>query len=388
MTGRAGGGGLRGGVVFAMTGCRATPGGIAANNGNLLRTVSELARRRGVPLTVLSYLESDEDRPPFLPRHAAFHGCRGRRIRFAAKLVGLAARHRDLVFDHVTLALPVLPLAAGGAVRTVIFAHGSEAWRRVRRSSRWSLRAAALCLTNSRYTLRRMRRRLGRRFRGRACPLGLPPDMGLNRTPPSEPPQPPVLRAADGRERHLSGRILLLVARMHPDEGRKGHRQLIRALPELRRRFPDVQLVFPGPGDDRFALAEEALRRRVGDAVFLPGFVDTALLRRLYGLAYAYVMPSRQEGFGLTYLEAMNFAKPCVGCRNDGAADVVVHGRTGLLVNDPDDLSELTGVLARLLEDPVRAARMGTAGFRRLHRRFTPRRARERMRAALEEALP
>ena len=82
-------------------------------------------------------------------------------------------------------------------------------------------------------------------------------------------------------------------------------------------------------------------------------------------------MPSKQEGFGLVYLEAMNFGKPCVGCFDDGAEDVIVHEQTGLLVRDPNDAQELLGVLRRLLSEPERARQMGSQGFARLHERFT-----------------
>ena len=61
-----------------------------------------------------------------------------------------------------------------------------------------------------------------------------------------------------------------------------------------------------------------------------------------------------QGGFGLVYLEAMNYAKPCVGCFGDGGEDVIVDGETGLLVHDPNDAQELQQVLIELLEDPAR----------------------------------
>ncbi len=50
------------------------------------------------------------------------------------------------------------------------------------------------------------------------------------------------------------------------------------------------------------------------------------MLEQLYSQCYAFVVPSKQEGFGLVHLEAMNFGKPCVGCFDDGAADVNVDG--------------------------------------------------------------
>ena len=90
-------------------------------------------------------------------------------------------------------------------------------------------------------------------------------------------------------------------------------------------------------------------------------------------------MPSRQEGFGLVYLEAMNFGKPCVGSRDDGAEDVIVDGMTGCLVRNPRDTDEMEGVLASLLGDPERAAAMGRRGLERLRSNFTAEHYRRRL---------
>jgi glycosyltransferase involved in cell wall biosynthesis len=82
-------------------------------------------------------------------------------------------------------------------------------------------------------------------------------------------------------------------------------------------------------------------------------------------------MPSRQEGFGLVYLEAMNYAKPCVACRDDGGAEVVVDGETGKLVDQPINLAKLRKVLEEILGDEANAKRMGKAGLKRLNENFS-----------------
>jgi phosphatidylinositol alpha-1,6-mannosyltransferase len=292
-----------------------------------------------------------------------------------------------MFFDHVTLALPVLPFAVLGRVRTVVFAHGSEAWRRVRRSSRWSFRHASLTLTNSEFTRRRM---LACGVKGRivACPLGLSPEAPLNDSIPPPAALPVELEAADGSRRPLGPHMLLLVARMHSGERQKGHDELLHAWPAVRREFPDAQLVFAGPGDDRLRLAEKSVAAGIASSVFLPGRVPAGTLSRLFQRCVAHVMPSRQEGFGLVHLEAMNFGKACVGCRHDGAADVIVDGVTGLLAENPDDPDELAGLLCRLLGDAGYAARLGAAGFARLHGQFTARHVQERLVRMIGELLP
>jgi glycosyltransferase involved in cell wall biosynthesis len=95
------------------------------------------------------------------------------------------------------------------------------------------------------------------------------------------------------------------------------------------------------------------------------------MLQALYHRCFALVMPSTQEGFGLAYLEAMNFARPCIGCRDQGAEDVIVHGETGILLREPENPGELYEAVCALLADASTAARLGRNGFERLHAGFT-----------------
>ncbi|MCH7562948.1 MAG: hypothetical protein IH968_03890, partial [Gemmatimonadetes bacterium] len=203
-----------------MTGASGVCGGIASANLNVLIALTQLAEQRQLDFTVLSLLEREADRPSFLPGWVDFIACRRSRSRFVARLLGAVVRRPLCCFDHVRLALPVLPLAAVGGVRSVIFAHGSESWRRVRRTSRWSFQCATLCIANSHYTLEKMRQHVPP-FRGEACPLGLSPEVSLNEELEGRGDEVVELEAADGRSRVLGERALLLVGRMDPGEREK-----------------------------------------------------------------------------------------------------------------------------------------------------------------------
>jgi glycosyltransferase involved in cell wall biosynthesis len=75
----------------------------------------------------------------------------------------------------------------------------------------------------------------------------------------------------------------------------------------------------------------------------------------------------------------MNAGKPCLGCRDGGAEEVIVDGKTGLLIASPIDSDELVGALRRLLRDPDIAHEMGRRGFDRLHEKFTAAHAQQRI---------
>lgn len=371
-----------------MTGMQQVPGGIAASNFNNLQALISIAGGKGIFLKVFSFLEKDSDRPSFLPERLSFRGFEGRKFQYIVSLLELALKFKQgvFIFDHVRLARPPFPLVAFRGLTTVIFAHGSESWRRLNPMNQWLFEHATLCITNSDFTLRKMRERIPR-FNGVACPLGLSTEFPLNQQVPVQSNGRLELEAVDGKTRPLGERTLLLVGRMDSREGKKGHRPLIQILPRLLEHFPGVQLVFSGPGDNRENLRKLAQERKVASHVFLPGWVPVTTLQSLYHHCYAFVMPSLQEGFGLVYLEAMNYAKPCVGCFDQGAEDIIIHGETGFLVHNPNDSEELFKVVSDLLKDPAGSRQMGEMGFQRLHQFFTARRHQERVKEAISRLL-
>lgn len=374
------------GFQFVISGASAVEGGVSAVNLNVLEVLVDLARESGCRSSVLSYREKNGDRPASLPPGMEFRGFGCRKLGLAAGILRYFSPRRLYLFDYLRLARPLLPLLLARQARVVIFAHGWEYWKELQRLDSVVLRSARLCLANSHFTLRKMKERMPG-LRGEVCWLGLSPKFPLNREVPCGPAPPLWLEAVDGRRRRLGDRMLLMTARMERGEPLKGHSPLLRSLPRLLPRYPDLQLVLAGPGEERANLAHAAEELGMAASVFLPGHVPVEDLARLYQQAYAYVMPSLQEGFGLAYLEAMNFAKACLGCRGQGSEEVIAEGETGLLVSDPWDSEELTAALEALLAAPESTRRMGRAGFRRLHAHFTAGHFRSRLRRHLEPLL-
>ncbi|HYE46141.1 MAG TPA: glycosyltransferase family 4 protein [Caulobacter sp.] len=350
-------------ILFCATGVTGIDGGIASANRNVLAALEAVGAETGRAVQTLVLTEAGRDAP-------GYRTFGGDKLAFGLACLAGMRRAGLAVFDHVRLAVPMLALPGFLRPPSVICAHGSEGSWRLRPSSARAYRAADLVLANSNYTLGRMRSRIAA-FNGVACPLGLPPQFLPTTAPPPPACLEMVLEAADGVRRPLEDRVLLLTGRMDAAEQEKGHRELLDILPELVARYPRTQLVLAGSGSDLEPLRTLARSSPVAGQVFLPGRVSTADLEGLYRKAYAFTMPSRQEGFGLAYLEAMNFAKPCLACHDDGGADVVVDGETGVLVRQPIERTELLEAIGRLLADPGFARRLGESGWRRLNQHFT-----------------
>jgi glycosyltransferase involved in cell wall biosynthesis len=143
--------------------------------------------------------------------------------------------------------------------------------------------------------------------------------------------------------------IILTIARLVGGERYKGYDQIIRALPEIIKVLPDVHYVIGGKGDD--GIRVEALIKELDleDCVTLAGFVPDEQLCDYYNLCNVFAMPSKGEGFGIVYLEALACGKPTIGGNQDGAIDALRNGELGVLV-DPDDLTEISTVIIAILQ--------------------------------------
>lgn len=165
------------------------------------------------------------------------------------------------------------------------------------------------------------------------------------------PPLPPLAQYRDGRP------TILFVGRF--EEGRKGFRTLLQALPLIRTVLPDVRLVVVGKGDP--SLFADLLPDEPGVVEFV-GYVSGEELPRYYQSCDVYCAPSTgQESFGIVLLEAMAGGAPVVASRCAGYAAVLTHGQEGFLA-EPRTPEALAVALVRVLSDaPLRQA-MSAAG--------------------------
>ncbi len=199
----------------------------------------------------------------------------------------------------------------------------------------------------------------------------VPPGVDVARFHPLSADQRRVARARFGIAPDAP--VVVSVSRLVP---RKGFDTLIRAAAHLSDSLPELTVAIAGNGRD-----EKRLRRlagEVGATVEFLGRVPDDDLPSLYGCADVFAMLCRnrwggleQEGFGIVYLEAAACAVPQVAGASGGAAEAVVHGETGLVVDSPEDIAAVAEALRTLLTDDELRARMGQASRRRAEAAFT-----------------
>lgn len=157
-------------------------------------------------------------------------------------------------------------------------------------------------------------------------------------------------RVADYRRG--AGRVVGTIGRLVPQ---KAIHVLLDATPALLRADPATRVLVVGDGPLRSALEAQAARLGIADAVRFAGYQEDVV--SAYAAMDVFVLPSRDEGFGLVFLEAMAMGVPVVGTRVIGSEDAVDDGVTGLLVPYAD-APALAAAIRRLLEERDLARRL------------------------------
>ncbi len=140
----------------------------------------------------------------------------------------------------------------------------------------------------------------------------------------------------------------------------KGHEHLIRAVGSLAGEFPSLELEIIGEGAERGRLEALVEELHLTFRVRFRGRQSRSQVADAMKRCTIFALPSRYEGLGCVYLEAMATGKPTIGCRGQGIAEIIQHGSNGFLVG-PDNEKELALALAMLLRDKLRRDALGFA---------------------------
>lgn len=143
----------------------------------------------------------------------------------------------------------------------------------------------------------------------------------------------------------------------------KGILTLVEAWSVRERPGATLELVGETDADPEYAASVREAVATSGGAISVRGPVDDAALAAAYATADLFVLPSRHEGYGIAYTEALANGLPVIACRV-GPVPELVREEAALLV-PPDDAAPLSNALDRLLEDADLRERMSAAARRR-----------------------
>jgi len=358
-------------VLYLVPDLLGPPGGIA----RYCRLVAQALLEAGVNLHVLALM----DEPRNGEVHAAkFPGmtyipCAGSRPAFIRQTIErtIQARPGLVLTGHVNLAPLGWALARLSRASQVTFLYGIDAWTPLSRTRRLALQRADRLLAISRYTAGRASQANALDpARLRVLHNCLDPQLERTQISHSLGSSPKFPQAPPDQPTEDHAPSLLTVARMSLAEQYKGHDVVLRAMPELLRRFPDLRYDIVGDGDARPGLQALAHELGVAQAARFHGIVSEAELQGHYAQASLFIMPSRAEGFGFVFLEAMAQGLPVVAGNMDATPEVIADGETGLLV-DPTSVDAIVAAVSRILQDNDMRTRMSKAARHHVASRFS-----------------
>jgi phosphatidylinositol alpha-1,6-mannosyltransferase len=363
-----------------------TRGGIARYTWTLASALGELAGPENVEvLALLAQLDGATSRPgkqfqilnPVTTKLST-----EAKLRYALRGMRRGRGYDLVICSHLALAPVAAAIRLGYGTPFWVVCHGTEAWPKFSRMVDASVRRAELLLPVSRFTRDRLAEV------NRVQPERM--HVVYNAIPAEflemlERAEPFLWGAGSGEPTILS------IGSLESDKRYKGFDTVIRALPEVLRSAPNARYVIVGGGDDKARLEQMARDLGVRNRVTFKGEITDLELAGSYKACHVFALPSRVyevnghwsgEGFGRVYVEASLAGKPVLGSLQGGAAEAVVHGRTGYLV-DAVSVPELAAALVTLLTESELGRLMGEAGQRWARERFTQAALRNSMRKLL-----
>jgi glycosyltransferase involved in cell wall biosynthesis len=294
-------------------------------------------------------------------KHITFEGFAGNRAAFIARIISLALRRRIhlALIGHVNYApLGLVLRRIRPGLRYGVMVHGVDVWSKLPRLKRKALQQADFITSVSEYTKQRIVEMNGV-DPGRVYILPNTIEWIEN----SLRSQSPILNPPKKIN-------LLSVCRLDANEGYKGVDHVIEVLPDILKAVPNLEYSIVGGGSDLERHKQLAIDRGVGDQVSFLGSVAEEDLKLAYRNCDIFIMPSAGEGFGIVFLEAMQYRKPIIAANCGATPEVVEHETNGLLV-EYGSKAQIASQTIRLCKDEDLRTRMGEAGYERLFAKFS-----------------
>lgn len=310
--------------------------------------------------TSLSLLSVEEEGGPFT-NSGLWAGCGGARFRFVGKCLVAALQGKRILYDQLGTARAHFH----GLGRPYgVWIHGIEVWEDLRRDRLRAAQGAGAMIANSEYTRERSGRQNTIFQAAEVCWLGTQSD------------DAPETRLT------LEGPPVVCIVGRLDELAYKGHNELITAWPKVLKAVPEARLKIVGSGPFLSRYRAAAASSEARSKIEVLGSLSDKALEDVWRETTVFAMPSRGEGFGLVYIEAMRWGVPVIASVHDAGREINLHGSTGFNI-DLDRPTDLAQALICLLRDRDLALRLGNAGQRRWREHFSYSAFRERFRRQL-----
>lgn len=323
-------------------------GGLEKFNRAFLKALQEVCEQEGIEVKAYSPYGEKVDERYF--KSANFRGFDRNKIGFALKTIQEGLRSDLVILGHINLSpVGVALKKMNSNVKTILITHGIEVWHNLSKLKKQMLKEADKILTVSSFTKQKL------------SDIHNVPLEKMTIFPNTIDPYFKIPTSIKKSE-HLLKRyklskdtkIILTIARLASSEKNKGYDKVIQVLPEVIKEFPTVKYLIVGKWDEKEI---ERIKKLIGDRnlinhVILTGYIHDEELPDHYLISDVFVMPSKKEGFGIVFLEALACGKPLIAGNKDGSADALLNGKLGILI-DPDNLNEISQGIIKVLKGEI-----------------------------------
>ncbi|MBS1525988.1 MAG: glycosyltransferase family 4 protein [Bacteroidetes bacterium] len=328
-----------------------TTGGIQKMTRTLAHSLHHLAREQGWHFKLWSVYDSRYDlMTQYLP-HESYMGFGKHKLSLGFKTLSVASRADIVILSHINLALIGLTIKLlNPKCKVWLVAHGIEVWRPVTTVKRLFLKKCCdkvICVSN--FTKQQMI--YWHASDPEKCVV-------LNNA------VDPFIRLPESYEKpeYLLNRysltpenkVIFTLTRLASSEQYKGYEQVIKAVSRLKERFPAIKYILAGQydGKEESRIKDLIATYNVQNNVILTGFLIESELTDHFLLADLFVLPSKKEGFGIVFVEALACGLPVVCGNADGSTDAIRNGELGTAIN-VNDLDELEKTITGYLRIPL-----------------------------------
>lgn len=324
-------------------------GGIERFNRCFLKALSDLDNKKITDSHAYSAYD-DSALEQYYPKEK-YRTFAGNKMYFVLASIAAAVRYDVIFLGHINMAvIGVAIKRLYPSKKVILITHGIDVWRELTGFKRQVLKSADKILSVSNFTKTKL-----------IDLHGVSSDKVTvfhNTIDPFFPMPESLAKSGTLNMRYGIGKddfVIFTLTRLSATELFKGYDKVIEALGQIVKTHRQLKYIIAGKYDDaeKQRIDSLVIEYELQGHVILTGFVKEEELVEHYQMADMYIMPSKKEGFGIVFIEALVCGLPVVAGNADGSADALLNGELGTLVN-PDSVGEIQAAIVKHIENNYR----------------------------------
>jgi len=315
-------------------------GGIEKVNRILMKVGSDLSAQHLIRFNALDAYDDLPSQKYISSKR--FLGFKGNLLKFILVATKKGIKNDIVLLSHINSSLVgVIIKTLSPKTKVYIQVHGIEVWRKLNFIKRQLLKKADLILPVSVFTQNVM---VNQHHVNPAKCIVLNNCIDPNFTRKFNQHTQKLIQHKTGI--NSSHQVLITLTRLSSYEKYKGYDQVIKAVSIIKKTNPLIRYIIAGKyDDDEYKRIQTLIQQHnVENEVKLTGFINDDDISTYFGIADVFVLPSKKEGFGIVFIEAMACGLPVIGGNQDGSVDALCNGEMGTLIN-PDSIDELVNAI-------------------------------------------